>query len=116
MQRPIDRFRIVRGSVCDLIFDRTGRCAGVCYREGWWWVCAGKAPDGLPFDPEGAFATKESARRHLQAMLTGRDHRVRGIRWGRNWHDQKRRTMRPVPCNRATIAQIRKEVAAWRRS
>jgi hypothetical protein len=115
MQRPTGRLRIVRGSVRDLIFDRSGRCKGSCVREGWWWVCVDKRPDGLPCDPEGVFATKESARRHLAATLAQRESRVGGIRWGRNWHDRKRATMRPIPCNRATPAQIRKELNEWRR-
>lgn len=108
--RPFGRFRIVRGSKRDVVFGR-GLVVSV-YREGWWWACQGQRGDGLPFDPEGAFETKESAIRHLRATLAQRERHVGNIRWcdGRT---KKRPTMRPISCNRVTPAQHRAELASW---
>lgn len=104
------RFRIVRGHVRDLVFNRQGRAVAPVVREGWWWVSLGQRPDDLPYDPEGAFHTKESARRHLWATLTDREQRTRNVRW-KNGGVAKRFTMRRVQCPCATPAQIRREVA-----
>jgi len=106
------QFRIVRGHVRDLVFNRQGLAVAPVIREGWWWVSLGQRPDGLPYDPEGAFHTKESARRHLWATLTRRDGRIRNIRW-KDGRVTKRFSMRRIPSPRPTPRQEWRGAMEW---